>query len=176
MKLQYQQQRHEMERQQAALVEQMERLKLQATLDEAEARLQVLDDDEETKPFTIPPLLENVKAAQPSTQPLEPAGQQQSREPQQPTPTSTPQGPAVHQPPPEECSEVTTMMDILALPKPDVVKFNGDVTEYNQFKHALFDYRVGNKIMSSCEKLHYLYQFLEGMPKELVSSCMYCIQ
>ena len=60
----------------------------------------------------------------------------------------------------------------LSLPKPDLSTFSGDVMNYQTFISA-FDFRVGNRVMSDAEKLHYLHQFVSGEPRDLIGGCLY---
>ena len=69
---------------------------------------------------------------------------------------------------------LSELLSTLNLPKPEVPRFAGEVTMYHQFMYA-FDCRVGQRSMSSRDKLHYLIQYLDGIPKELVSSCLYLV-
>ena len=58
------------------------------------------------------------------------------------------------------------------MPKHDIEKFSGDITSYLPFKQA-FRGIMESGVVPSGEKLHYLYQFTDGEPRELVQACMY---
>ena len=64
------------------------------------------------------------------------------------------------------------MIQMLQLPKPEIVKFDGDPMDYTNFQRS-FEARVMNNTTSGSDRLYFLHQCLEGEPKELVSSCLY---
>ena len=57
------------------------------------------------------------------------------------------------------------------LPKLEMVKFAGNVTEYAQFTKS-FDSNIGSKLVNDEERLAYLDQYLVGEPKELIRGCL----
>ena len=57
------------------------------------------------------------------------------------------------------------------LPKLEMTKFSGNVTEYTQFIKT-FDNNIGSKLKDDEERLAYLDQYLVGEAKELVRSCL----
>jgi hypothetical protein len=64
------------------------------------------------------------------------------------------------------------LLTALSLPKPDLIPFSGNVAEYQLFISS-FDSRIGNRLSSPIDKLHYLHQFLRGEARELISGCFH---
>ena len=58
------------------------------------------------------------------------------------------------------------------MPKQEIHKFGGDITNYRTFIRA-FDSVIDSKLVNEDEKLHYLAQYTEGRPNEIVRSCLY---
>ena len=56
----------------------------------------------------------------------------------------------------------------MALPKPKIPTFTGEVTEYKAFVIA-FDTRIAARTAASADRLYYLQQHLQGEPRELIS-------
>jgi hypothetical protein len=64
------------------------------------------------------------------------------------------------------------MMSALMLPKPQVPTFTGDPLQYDLFTMA-FNARIVPFAASDSDKLYYLYEHLDGEPRELISSCFF---
>jgi hypothetical protein len=62
------------------------------------------------------------------------------------------------------------VLTALSLPKHELLCFDGDVTKYHAFI-AGFDLRAGGKQISDAEKLHILYTYLKGEPREVIGGC-----
>jgi hypothetical protein len=60
----------------------------------------------------------------------------------------------------------------ILLPHTDVHKFNGNLMEYRKFILA-FEARILPHTSCDSDKLHYLYQHLDGQPKKLIEGCTY---
>ncbi|XP_073987651.1 uncharacterized protein [Rhodnius prolixus] len=58
------------------------------------------------------------------------------------------------------------------MPKVEIQKFNGDVTQYLGFIRS-FDSVIGSKPTDDEEKLNYLVQYTVGTPRDIVKACMY---
>ena len=58
------------------------------------------------------------------------------------------------------------------MPKQDIKKFSGDCKEYHLFIRA-FDKILVENLTSEGECIHYLSQFTEGRPHDIVESCMH---
>ena len=58
-----------------------------------------------------------------------------------------------------------------SLPKPEIPKFSGCVTDYIPFIKA-FDSVIGSKLDNDEEKLHFLEQFTVGEPRDIVKGCL----
>ena len=69
-------------------------------------------------------------------------------------------------------SALDSLLTALTLPRHDLICFEGDITRYQAFI-AGFDLRVGRKHVSDEEKLHILYTYLKGEPRELISGCFH---
>ena len=61
---------------------------------------------------------------------------------------------------------------VMSLPLPLVPKFNGDPIEYSAFVLA-FDTRISSRVTTNADRLYYLQQQLEGIPRELISGCLH---
>jgi hypothetical protein len=79
------------------------------------------------------------------------------------TTTSTPQ---------DHVITTSALLAALSLPKPEVPKFNGDLTNYKTFM-AAFDVRVASRTSSSADKLYFLDQHMVGEPKMAISGCFH---
>ena len=58
------------------------------------------------------------------------------------------------------------------MPKHEIEKFDGDVSKYSIFKGAMREISQ-SKVISCEEKLHYVYQFTTGEPRELVTAALH---
>ena len=58
------------------------------------------------------------------------------------------------------------------MPKQEIEKFDGDVSQYSIFKGAMREISQ-SKVISCEEKLHYAYQFTTGEPRELVTAALH---
>ena len=68
---------------------------------------------------------------------------------------------------------VTTgaLLSALALPKPEIPSFAGDLLKFKNFVSA-FDSRIARHCQSS-DRLYFLDQHLEGEPKEIIQGCLH---
>ncbi len=87
--------------------------------------------------------------------------------------------PTSHQPymsqptaPVDNVNPMSTLLSTLALPRPEVPKFNGDITSYRSFI-AAFDSRIASLASLDADRLYYLEQHLVGEPKNLIEGCLY---
>ena len=58
------------------------------------------------------------------------------------------------------------------MPSQELKRFNGDYTEYFVFIHS-FNSVIASKLTSDQDKLHYLEQYTEGKPNEIVRACLH---
>ena len=73
---------------------------------------------------------------------------------------------------PTSSSQPFDTVSTLSLPPLDIDPFSGDVVSYRAFITS-FDTRIGNRPLSSHDKLHYLHQFLRGEARELIEGCFH---
>ena len=64
------------------------------------------------------------------------------------------------------------LASVMSLPLPEVPKFKGDHMEYNTFVLA-FDARISSRATTDADRLYYLQQHMEGLPRELISGCLH---
>ncbi len=64
------------------------------------------------------------------------------------------------------------MTSALLLPRPKVPIFKGDPLDYNLFTMA-FDIRIVPHTSNDIDRLYYLYEHLEGEPRDLIGGCLF---
>ncbi len=67
---------------------------------------------------------------------------------------------------------MNNLLTTLSLPRPEVPKFCGEITEHRSFMSA-FEARIASVAVSNADRLYYLQQHLDGEPKGLIQGCLY---
>ena len=66
------------------------------------------------------------------------------------------------------------LLTALSLPKPEIVKFSGNVAEYQLFVSS-FDARIASRVSSPMDKLYFLHQNTEGEARDLIAGCFHLL-
>jgi hypothetical protein len=89
--------------------------------------------------------------------------------------------PSMHAPVPQPSSSHSIrdanfdpLLTALSLPKPELVKFSGNVAEYQLFISS-FDARIASRVPSPMDKLYFLHQNTEGEARDLIAGCFHLL-
>lgn len=74
--------------------------------------------------------------------------------------------------PRQDTPSLEQLISTMSLPQGEVPTFSGECTSFHPFVHA-FNARIATRTQNPSDLLYYLYQYVKGEPREMISSCLH---